>query len=157
LDLHDQAAILDRLDLRPVLGDIMGLGFWSKSSRPAYTAAGSFSRWLIDAPGVEPFLALYGTAGDFDLSYGTSLEALEAEWITFLRARPLRARDIEALRQRFQQRPIFQRPCAHRAADLIADANLAHRSGLDERRVGNLRELCLIEPERPEQNGRANV
>lgn len=150
LDLHDQAAILDRLELRPVLGDIMGLGFWSKSSRPAYTAAGSFSRWLIDTYGVEPFLSLYSTAGDFNLSYETSLEALEADWLTFLRARPVRARDIEALRQRFQQRPIFQRPCAHRAADLIADANLAHRRGLDDERVGNLRELCAIEPERPE-------
>src|SRR5690606_30154547 len=122
LDLHDQAAILDRLDLRPVLGDIMGLGFWGKASRRAYTAAGSFCRWLIDTRGVDPFLTLYGTAGDFELAYGTPLDALEAEWLVFLRDRPLRARDIEALRQRFQQRPIFQRPCAHRAADLVAEA-----------------------------------
>jgi hypothetical protein len=150
LDLHDQAAILDRLDLRPVLQDIMGLGFWGKASRRAYTAAGSFCRWLIDTRGVEPFLTLYGTAGDFELSYGTSLDALEAEWLAFLRDRPLRARDIEALRQRFQQRPIFQRPCAHRAADLLAEANRAHHRGAEDERLSALQSLCAVEPERPE-------
>jgi len=150
LDLHDQAAILDRLEMRPVLGDIMGLGFWGKSSRRAYTAAGSFCRWLIDTRGVEPFLHLYGTAGDFELAYGTSLDALEVEWLAFLRARPLRARDIEALRQRFKQRPIFQRPCAHRAAELIVEANLAHHRGLEVERIEALRDLCTIEPEQPE-------
>ncbi|MDC0720118.1 hypothetical protein [Nannocystis bainbridge] len=150
LDLHDQAAILDRLELRPVLGDIMGFGFWGKSSRRAYTAAGSFSRWLIDTRGVDPFLQLYGTAGDFELAYGTSLDALEVEWLAYLRARPLRARDIEALRQRFKQRPIFQRPCAHRAADLLAGANLAHHRGLEVERIDLLRDLCTIEPEQPE-------
>lgn len=150
LDLHDQAAILDRLELRPVLSDIMGLGFWGKSSRRAYTAAGSFSRWLIDTRGVEPFLALYGSAGDFDLAYGTPLPVLEAEWIAFLRARPLRPRDLEALRQRFKQRPIFQRPCAHRAADLLAEAALAHVRGETELRLDAIRTLCAIEPEQPE-------
>lgn len=150
LDLHDQAAILDRIELRPDLADIMGLGFWGKSSRRAYTAAGSFSRWLIDSRGVEPFLTLYGTAGDFELSYGTSLAALETEWLAFLRARPLRERDVAALRQRFKQRPIFQRPCAHRAADLLAEAAQAQLRGDPEERLAALRELCSIEAEQPE-------
>lgn len=150
LDLHDQAAILDRLELRPDLGDIMGLGFWGKASRRAYTAAGSFSRWLIDTRGVEPFLTLYGTAGDFDLAYGTPLPTLEAEWLAFLRARPLRPRDIESLRQRFKQRPIFQRPCAHRAADLLAEAAQAQVRGETELRLEAIRTLCAIEPEQTE-------
>lgn len=150
LDLHDQAAILDRIELRPELGDIMGLGFWGKSSRRAYTAAGSFSRWLIDTRGVAPFLALYGSAGDFEAAYGTSLAALEAEWLTFLRGRTLRPRDVEALRQRFKQRPIFQRPCAHRAADLVAEAAQAQARGDADERLAALRELCSIEAEQPE-------
>lgn len=150
LDLHDQAAILDRLELRPDLGDIMGLGFWGKASRRAYTAAGSFSRWLIDTRGTEPFLTLYGTAGDFDLAYGTPLQALEAEWLAFLRARPLRPRDVESLRQRFKQRPIFQRPCAHRAADLLTEASQAQVRGETDLRLEALRSLCTIEPEQPE-------
>ncbi len=150
LDLHDQAAILDRLELRPDLSDIMGLGFWGKSSRRAYTAAGSFSRWLIDTRGVAPFLALYGSAGDFDLAYGTALVTLEAEWLAFLRARPLRQRDIEALRQRFKQRPIFQRPCAHRVADLLAEAGQAQLRGESDLRLDAIRSLCAIEPDQPE-------
>jgi hypothetical protein len=101
----------------------MGLGFWGKASRRAYTAAGSFSLWLIETRGVPAFTDLYRSAGDFDLAYGTALADLEPQWLAFLAARELRPQDIESLRQRFKQRAIFQRPCAHRAADLAADAN----------------------------------
>ena len=150
LDLHDQAAILERLGLRPPLADIMGLGFWGKASRRAYAAAGSFSLWLIETRGVATFTALYRDAGDFDLAYGTSLAALEADWLVFLAARPLRPQDIEALRQRYKQRPIFQRPCAHRAADLAHEAAMAQARGDTEKRLGALHELCAVEPELPE-------
>ncbi len=150
LDLHDQAAILDRLELRPPLADIMGLGFWGKSSRRAYAAAGSFSLWLIETRGVAAFTSLYHSAGDFNLAYGTSLAELEPQWLAFLAARELRPQDIESLRQRYKQRPIFQRPCAHRAADLAAEANAALARGDGERRIGALHELCAVEPEQPE-------
>ncbi len=150
LDLHDQAAILERLGLRPPLGDIMGLGFWGKASRRAYAAAGSFSLWLIETRGVAAFTSLYRSAGDFDLAYGTPLGELEAQWINFLAARPLRPQDVETLRQRYKQRPIFQRPCAHRAADLVAAATLAQARGDEQRRLDALDELCTVEPELPE-------
>lgn len=150
LDLHDQAAILDRLELRPELASIMGIGFWGKASRRAYTAAGSFSLWLIETRGVPAFTALYTSAGDFEAAYGSSLAALERDWLAFLAARPLRPQDIAAQRQRFKQRAIFQRPCAHRAADLIAEAVLAQSRGDSERRLGALHELCAVEPETPE-------
>lgn len=150
LDLHDQAAILDRLELRPALSDIMGVGFWGKASRRAYTAAGSFCKFLVETRGVEPFLALYGTAGDFERAYGATLEQLEAEWLTSLRARAVRPRDIEALRQRFKQRAIFQRPCAHRVADLVGEANLANLRGDSDERIAAIRSLCALEPEQPE-------
>ncbi len=150
LDLHDQAAILERLGLRPPLADIMGLGFWGKASRRAYAAAGSFSLWLIETRGVPAFAALYRSAGEFDLAYGTGLAELEPQWLAFLAARPLRPLDIEVLRQRYKQRPIFQRPCAHRAADLAAEAAQAQARGDSERRLGALHELCAVEPELPE-------
>jgi hypothetical protein len=150
LDLHDQAAILDRLQLRPVLSDIMGLGFWGKASRRAYTAAGSFSLWLIETRGVPAFTTLYTSAGDFEAAYGASLASLEQDWLAFLAARPLRPQDLEAQRQRFKQRAIFQRPCAHRAADLAAEANLAQARGDDEHRLDALQQLCAVEPETPE-------
>ena len=150
LDLHDQAAILERLQLRPPLSEIMGLGFWGKASRRAYAAAGSFSLWLIETRGVAAFTGLYRDAGDFDLAYGTSLAALEQDWLAFLASRPLRPQDIEALRQRYKQRPIFQRPCAHRAADLAQAAALAQARGDTELRLLSLAELCAVEPELPE-------
>ncbi len=150
LDLHDQAAILERLELRPELSDIMGLGFWGKASRRAYTAAGSFSLWLIETRGVPAFTALYTSAGDFEDAYGSSLAALERDWLGFLATRLLRPQDIEAQRQRFKQRAIFQRPCAHRAADLAAEANLAQARGDSEQRLDALQQLCAVEPETPE-------
>lgn len=150
LDLHDQAAILDRVALRPELAEIMGVGFWGKAGRRAYTAAGSFSLWLLETRGVGPFLALYGSAGDFDAAYGAPLSALESEWLAFLRARPVAEKDVEALRQRFKQRAIFQRPCAHRAADLLSEAAQAQLRGDAALRLDALRTLCEIEPEQPE-------
>jgi hypothetical protein len=150
LDLHDQAAILERLGLRPELAEIMGLGFWGKASRRAYTAAGSFCLWLLETRGTPAFAALYRSAGDFEAAYGASLAALERDWLAFLAARPLRPQDIEAQRQRFKQRAIFQRPCAHRAAELVAEANLAQARGDAPKRIGALQSLCAVEPEQPE-------
>lgn len=150
LDLHDQAAILERIGLRPGLSDIMGLGFWGKSSRRAYTAAGSFCLWLLETRGVAAFTVLYRSAGDFEQAYQTPLAALEQDWLAFLATRTIADKDLESLRQRFKQRPIFQRPCAHRAADLVAEANLAHARGDSERRLDALHRLCSVEPEQPE-------
>jgi hypothetical protein len=150
LDLHDQAAILERLQLRPALSDIMGLGFWGKASRRAYTAAGSFCLWLLETRGVPAFTELYRSAGNFDLAYGTALVDLESAWLAFLATREIRPKDLESLRQRFKQRAIFQRPCAHRAADLLTEATLAQARGDVPRRLGALKDLCAVEPELPE-------
>ncbi len=158
LDLHDTAAILDRLELRPQLSQIMGLGFWGQSSRRAYTAAGSFCLWLSETRGVPALAELYSSAGDFQGTYGESLGDLEEAWLAFLRERELRPRDVEALRQLFERRSIFQRPCAHRAADLAAEANAAQARGDLPGSLEALGTLCMIEPDRPEhQIGRANV
>ncbi len=158
LDLHDSAAILDRLELRPKLTRIMGLGFWGQSSRRAYTAAGSFCLWLSETRGVNNLAALYGSAGDFKSTYGESLADLESQWIDFLRTRELRARDIEALRQLFERRSIFQRPCAHRAALLAAESATAQARGDLVASIEALATLCALEPDRPEhQLGQAFV
>ncbi|MCB9701613.1 MAG: hypothetical protein H6711_06970 [Myxococcales bacterium] len=150
LDLHDTAAVLDRLGLRPDLGDIMGVAFWGQASRRAYTAAGSFCLWLLETRGAGPLIALYGSAGDFEASYGEHLVDLEAEWLAFLRARELRPQDVEAMRQLFERRSIFQRPCAHRAADLAQEAAEAQARGDVDAGLQALESLCAIEPEQPE-------
>lgn len=147
LDLHDQAAVLDRLGLRPELEPLMGLGFWGKSSRHAYAAAGSFSLWLAQTRGVEPLVALYGSGGDFQHAYGASLAELEAQWVAFLHEWPVRPRDIEVLRERYRKRAIFERPCAHRSANLLAEARRARERGDLETTVARLERVCALEPE----------
>jgi hypothetical protein len=149
LGLHEQAAILDRLGKRPSLATIMGAGFWGAAASRAYTAAGSFVLWLAETRGWPTVAELYGNAGDFEASYGTSLAELEHEWLGFLRAIPLRQQDIEAQAQRFQKSSVFRRPCAHRAAELSRESARAQLHGQREEALEIQRDLCKIEPEEP--------
>jgi hypothetical protein len=149
LGLHEQAAILDRLAKRPKLEGIMGAGFWGAAASRAYTAAGSFVLWLAETRGWPAVAELYGNAGDFEGTYGTSLAELEREWLEFLRAIPLRDQDVEAQAQRFQRPSVFRRPCAHRAAELVRESARAQLHGLREEALAIQRDLCKIEPDEP--------
>jgi hypothetical protein len=150
LDLHDQAAVLEALEKRPPLGGIMGLGFWGRASSQAYTAAGSFVLWLIETEGIDPVIEVYRNAGDFEAAFGRPLPTLEKEWVTFLRARPLKEEQVEALRERFKRRSIFRRPCAHRAAKLRKEIGRAKARGERETQIETVETLCAIEPDRPQ-------
>jgi tetratricopeptide (TPR) repeat protein len=151
LDLHDQAAVLERLGKRPPMALIMGPGFFTRSSSVAYTAAGSFCLWLVETRGFEPMATLYRNAGDFDAAYGESLADLEVQWLEFLAARegPTDA-DVAAETQRFKRTSVFERPCAHRAADVRTQIERANIKGELEDAIIGWRELCAIEPETPE-------
>lgn len=149
LDIHDQAAVLDRLDKRPRLGPIMGLGFYGKASGRAYTAAGSFVSWLLETRGPEPLAELYRSAGDFESAYAASLPELERDWVAFLRARPIDDDDVAKMEARFNQPAIFRRPCAHRSATVLGEANRARRRGDGDEAVALIEGLCSLEPEQP--------
>ncbi|MFO7566115.1 MAG: tetratricopeptide repeat protein [Enhygromyxa sp.] len=149
LGLHEQAAILERLDKRPPLSAIMGAGFWGAAASRAYTAAGSFVLWLAETRGWPAVAELYGNAGDFRRTYGASLAELEGEWLEFLRAIPLREQDVEAQAQRFERGSVFRRPCAHRAADLLRASARAQLHGRRDEALELQRKLCRIEPEDP--------
>ncbi|MEE9386580.1 MAG: hypothetical protein V3V08_24455 [Nannocystaceae bacterium] len=148
LDLHDQAAILDRLEKRPSLSSIIGLGFWAKASSRAYTTAGSFCAWLMETYGVPPMMELYRNGGDFRGTYKRSLRSLEDDWLLFLRVRAIAEEDIARMTQRFKRRSIFQRVCAHRATQLRRQAKLAADRGHLKESVRALETLCRIEPDR---------
>jgi len=151
LDLHDQATVLERLGKRPPLAAIMGPAFFTRSSRVAYTTAGSFCLWLIETRGFESMATLYNTGGDFQAAYGEALSGLEEEWLSFLGAREgVTDDDVEAMAQRYRRMSVFQRPCAHRAATLLQEVARARSKGSFQEAVEGYRTLCTIEPERPE-------
>ncbi|KIG11778.1 hypothetical protein DB30_02541 [Enhygromyxa salina] len=149
LGLHEQAAVLDRLEKRPPLQEIMGAGFWGAAASRAYAAAGSFVLWLAQTHDWAAVAELYGNAGDFEATFGASLAELEAGWIAFLRQIPLREADIEAQAQRYQRSSVFRRPCAHRAADLGRAAAVARVLGQEDEALDTQRTLCRIEPDEP--------
>lgn len=149
LGLHEQAAVLDRLDKRPPLASIMGAGFWGAAASRAYTAAGSFVLWLAQTHGWPSVAEIYDNAGDFEATYGQSLDTLEQDWLAFLRALPLREQDIAAQAQRFQKNSVFRRPCAHRAAELRNDAARARLLGQQDEALERQQTLCRIEPDEP--------
>ncbi len=151
LDLHDQATVLARLDKLPSMAAIMGPGFFTKASQIAYTAAGSFCLYLIETRGFEPMAVLYRSAGDFDAAYGTALGDLEAEWRAFIDARDgVGDDDVAAAAQRFRRPSVFERPCAHRTADLRGEIERALGRGRFAEAVEGYREMCRLEPTQPE-------
>jgi tetratricopeptide (TPR) repeat protein len=150
MDIHAQAATLDRLGVRPNLEALMGLGFYQFASARAYTASGSFVRWLLETRGGARVGELYATAGDFESVYGENLPDLEAQWLEFLRVVPLDAQSIASMEERFKRRSVFQRPCAHRVARVRVEAAQAQASGDDARALELRDSLCEIEPDRME-------
>lgn len=151
LDLHDQAVVLQRLGKLPAMKAIMGPGFFTKASQVAYTAAGSFCLHLVETRGFEPMGVLYGSAGDFEAAYGTPLETLETEWLAMLSAREgVRDQDVEAAALRFKRASVFERPCAHRTAELRVEIDRAVARGRFEEAVAGYERLCELEPEQPD-------
>jgi tetratricopeptide (TPR) repeat protein len=150
LDLHDQAAVLHHLKMRPPMAAIMGPGFFASSSSVAYTAAGSFCLWLMDTRGFEPMAQLYRNAGDFEQAYGTSLRELELQWLAFLEGLEIDEDDIEAQRQRFKRTSLFERPCAHRVAEVRKEISRSSLRGFFAEAVEWHRTLCALEPGQPE-------
>jgi tetratricopeptide (TPR) repeat protein len=151
LDLHDQVNVMTALGRRPALDDIMGPGFFSQSSGVAYTTAGSFCQWLVDTRGFEPMATLYFTAGDFEASYGESLEALEAEWLEFLAGyEGVRPEDVESQALRFKRRSVWERPCAHRVDEVRREIGRAAKRGRFDEAVEGWEDLCGLEPEAAE-------
>ncbi len=151
LDLHDQVNVMTALGRRPKLADIMGPGFFGQSSSNAYTTAGSFCLWLIETRGFEPMAVLYRTAGDFEAAYGESLQSLEAQWLDFLAAyEGVREQDVEAQALRFKRRSVWERPCAHRVAEVRREIGRAARRGRWSEAVEGWENLCTLEPEAAE-------
>lgn len=136
---HQWSRAMLEAGMAPRVATLASLGFFASASANAYTAAGSFCRWLHDSFGAERFRAVYAR-GDFSAVYGRPAEALEREWHAFLRTVPVDDRVVARARARFRRASIFGRACpfdlerigdeAARAlaADAVDDAERGYRT-----------------------------
>ena len=129
LTLHEASAAMRRLDLSPDLRTILGAsGFWTEASGPAYTAMGSFVRYLVDTRGIEAFKKAY-PSGDFYGAYGVEVESLIEEWEEFVDELALTERQKSVARHRYDRTSIFGKVCARALADIREEARRAASSG----------------------------
>ena len=129
LTIHQWALAMRRIDRQPDMPAILeGFSFWGKSSTLAYTACGSFVRYLIDSHGPEPFARLYG--GDsFAEAYAQPLNDLLAEWNRFLDDITVADEDLELAEFVFSRPPVFDKVCPYAGARCLARAAAAARDG----------------------------
>lgn len=146
---HQWAAAMVKLGRAPPLTAVMGHGFFGSASSHAYTAAGSFSRFLVDRYGAAPFREVYRSGGDFREAYGRSLGELETLWLRYLATVPLLDDEMALARERFRQRPIFARPCAHEVARLERQAAERLARGEERAAAHVFSRLCEMDPGDP--------
>ncbi len=149
LTLHAWAAGMRRLGLMPDLRRLLGpTGFWSAAPARAYTASGSFLRWLQESQGTERLQRLLAHA-DFARTYGRSLDTLVSEWERMLDALPLEESEVNRAFARFRQPSLFRRPCVREVAVLAEEARAAASTN-PWRALQLLRACARLQPEEPD-------
>ena len=114
---HEQSAAMLREGLLPPARNFLGLGFWADRQARAYTAAGSFVRFLGERYGMDKVRAAYARAG-IEETFGRTTADLDREWREYLSAIPVPPAKETAARERFTQPSLFERPCARELARL---------------------------------------
>ncbi len=113
LDLDHYARAMRNLKMAPDLRALFGpAGFWTQAPQRAYAIAGSFVHYLIKEHGIEKIKEVY-PHGDFELAYQLPLDTLVSQWEAHVDSLPLPEENRAETRERFRQRSIFKRPCAH--------------------------------------------
>jgi hypothetical protein len=107
---HEWSRAMLEAGITPRVASLNSLSFFASGSSTAYTAAGSFCRWLHDAHGAARFRAVYAS-GAFSAVYGRDLAALERAWHAYLRTVPVDAAVVARARARFFRGSIFGRRC----------------------------------------------
>ena len=148
LALHDSAAGMRRKGLLPDLEQLFTpVGFYAAAPSRAYTAAGSFLRWLAETRGTKPLRTLYAR-GDFTAAYGEPLASLREGWEAFLAARPLEEATVNQAFARFRGESLFARPCARELAALTDEAASELR-GDPDRALVLYRRCAALQPGEP--------
>jgi tetratricopeptide (TPR) repeat protein len=148
LTLHEWSAGMRRQKLMPEVRALLApQGFYGAAPARAYTAAGSFLRYLAETHGPQKLGVLYAR-GDFGESYGRTLDELATEWERFLDALPLDPAAVNQAFSRFHRGSLFSRPCAREVAALADEANQTVSS--DPERAFELYQRCAqLQPDEP--------
>ena len=127
--LHEWTRAMRDLGVMPPIERLLGpAGFFSAAPARAYTASGSFIRFLLDRYGPEKVRALYATV-DFERSFGQPLSQLVADWSAFLDAVPVAPELRSAAEARFHDPGLLRRTCARQVAELESRASALWERG----------------------------
>src|SRR6185436_16280543 len=132
-------------DVRGIVG---ATGFWTAAPARAYTAAGSFLRFLRDTQGTERLQRLLAH-GDFAGVYGRPLDTLVSEWERMLDGLPLDESAVNRAFARFRQPSLFRRSCAREVAALAAEAKGLTTTN-PSRALQLLRSCARLQPSEPD-------
>ncbi len=146
LTLHEWAAGMRRQKLMPDMRELFRPeGFYLSAPDRAYTAAGSFIRWLRETYGTAKLQALLAHP-DFQSVYGRPLPVLVGDWEQMLDGLQLDERSINRAFSRFRQGSVFTRPCAREVANLAAEART---DANPLRALQAIRRCALLQPDEP--------
>lgn len=124
---HGWAKAMREIGKRPDMTSILtGLSFWGHTGALAYTACGSFVRFLLEAYGPAPFATLYAGA-EFSEAYQKPLPTLLEEWDRFLDSVEVAPGDLLLAEFLFTQPSVFQKTCPHAGARCLQEMMVAVR------------------------------
>jgi tetratricopeptide (TPR) repeat protein len=149
LTLDQAVHVMRRAGLEPPLVKVLGPGFYAFSASRAYTLAGSFVRYLIEAHGIERFRALYRSGGDYVAVYGRPLAELGAEWSRRIDAVAVSEADREQALERLRRPGILHKVCAHELALRAEEARTRSARGDWAGAVALYESLCTADPDDP--------
>src|SRR5689334_5578544 len=118
--VHEEARALKELNLLPDLRRLFKPGlFYAESGARAYTASGSFLRYLWESRGAGFIEKLYASAEPLDLG------ALVPDYLRFLDGIRVPERALALATQRYSAPAIVRKRCPHEVAALVRQAQAA--------------------------------
>ena len=142
---HQWARAMSEIGRAPELEDASGLGFLLQPAGRAYTANGSFIRWVLDTRGASAVLALYRT-GSYEEALGEPLAQAQDEWRAFLQTVPLPPQAVPLARLRFARSAIFSQVCPHAIAAFESTLESDEASGDDHGALEACDGIMSIDP-----------
>lgn len=117
MSLDDGAASLIESNRLPPLSDLFSPRFWRVSGQRAYTASGSFIRYLIETKGIKGVTALY--SGDsWSRAFGASRESLVRLWQDKIMSAYDKEQSTLYAEALFRSPGLFGDICPHSKSDL---------------------------------------